>query len=286
MRSPENVPLHLRLVLANGLVLALAVLVMSMAPEGRRGAVALVVLAVGLALVFAVNTRHLRHVLSPLVATIGTLRSRWEGERRAQTVRILAAQEYDAQRLATQLHDHVGAHLGAALVGLKQAMDHASPELADELRKVRHQAQLSLVEVRTIGRRLLPKILDEQGLHGALSTLLTGFAARHPGIRVQRHLEGPFRELSAEEELVVYRVAEEGLRNVGRHAHADLVVLTLARDGDRVVLRVTDDGVGLRDNGERTGILGMRERAALVGGRLTVGPHEGAGTEVRLELPG
>jgi two-component system sensor histidine kinase UhpB len=286
VRSPENVPLHLRLVLANGLVFAVGILAMSMAPEGAHGPVALVVLAVGLGLVFAVNTRHLRQALPPLLATIGTLRSRWERERRAQTARSLASKEHDSRQMATELHDNVGNHLSAALVGLKKAIDHAPPELADELKAVRRHAQLGLVEVQRVGRRLLPEILEDLGLHEALSTLLTRFAAAHPGIRVRRHLEGPFRDLPPEAELVVYRVAEEALTNVAKHAKADHVELSLTREGGRVVLCVTDDGLGVGTNGERTGILGMRERAALVGGRITVGPRDGVGTQVRLELPG
>jgi len=279
------VPLHLRLVLANGLVLALGVLAMSMAPHDHRGATALVVLAVGLALVVAVNTRHVRQGLSPLVAMVGTLRSRWESERSALTARSLASREYDGQQMALQLHDNVGDNLSAALVGLKKAIDHAPPELAAELRSVQHQARLSLVEVRKIGRRLLPAILEDLGLHGALNTLVTEFAARNPGVHVRRHLEGPFRGLSPDAELVVFRVAEESLRNIARHAKADRVELSLRREGPLVVLRVTDDGVGLGRHAERTGILSMRERAALVGGSLTVGPCAGGGTEVRLEVP-
>ena len=285
MRSPKSVPLHLRLVLANGLVLALGVLAMSMAPHDHRGVSALVVLAVGLALVVAVNTRHLRQGLTPLVTMVGALHSRWEGERRAQTARSLASREYDGQRMAIQLHDNVGANLGAALVGLKKAIDHAPPELAAELRSVQHQARLSLVEVRKIGRSLLPDVLEDLGLHGALNTLATEFAARNPGVHVCRHLEGPFRGLSPDAELVVYRVAEESLRNIARHAKADRVDLSLRREGPHVVLRLSDDGVGLGRNAERTGILSMRERAALVRGSLTVGPCEGGGTEVRLEVP-
>jgi two-component system sensor histidine kinase UhpB len=285
VRSPENVPLHLRLVLANSVVFALGVLAMSMAPEGAHGVVALAVLVVGLALVFAVNTRHLRRSLPPLLAAIGTLRSRWEGERRAQTARSLAAKEYDGQRMAAELHQNVGDQLSAALVGLKTAIDHAPPELAEELKGVRRHTQLSLVEVRNIGRRLLPAILEEQGLHDALSTLLTTFAAKNPGIAVRRHLAGPFRHLGDEVQLVIYRVAEEALTNVGRHARATHVELTPAREGDRMVLCLTDDGVGLGGKGPRTGILSMRERAALVGGRITVAAVQGGGTRVRLDVP-
>lgn len=285
MRSPRDVPLHVRLVLVNGLVFALGVLAMSMAPADETGPTALVVLVVGLALIVAVNTRHLRRSLTPLLTMVGTLRTRWEGERRAQTARSLASREYDGQEVAAQLHDNVGRNLSAALVGLKRAIDHAPPELAAELREVQQQARTSLVEVRSIGRRLLPEMLEDLGLHGALSMLATTFAGSHPGIKVRRHLEGPFRGLSDRAELVVYRVAEEALANVGRHARAHRVEVSLTRDGDRVVLRVRDDGVGMGGHEERTGILAMRARAALVGGRLTVDPQPERGTEVRLEVP-
>jgi two-component system sensor histidine kinase UhpB len=285
VRSTKSVPLHLRLVLANGLVFAFGILAMSMAPEDQRGLAAVLILAVGLSLVVAVNTRHVRQSFTPLLATIGVLRSRWEGEQRAQTARSLVSREYDGQRMATQLHDNVGDNLSAALVGLKKAIDHAPPELAAELKSVQHNAQISLVEVQSIRRRLLPEMLEDLGLQSALSALATNFAARNPGTRVQRHLEGPFRGLTAEAELVIYRVAEEALTNVARHAKADHVELCLTPGSDTVLLRVTDDGVGLGLKSERTGILSMRERAALVGGHLSVGPREGGGTEVRLELP-
>jgi two-component system, NarL family, sensor histidine kinase UhpB len=285
VRSPKSVPLHLRLVLVNGLVFALGVLAMSMAPEDHRGPAALAVLAVGLTLILAVNTRHLRRSLTPLMTTIGTLRSRWENERRAQTARSMVSKEYDGQQMSTELHDNVGDNLAAALVGLKKAIDHAPPELAVELRSVQQRARLSLVEVRKIGRRLRPEILEDQGLHSALSTLASNVSVRNPGIRVRSHLEGPFPGLDGDAELVVYRVAEEALTNIARHANAQRVDLRLTREPGLVVLIVTDDGVGVGHNGERTGILGMRERAARVGGHLSIRARAGGGTEVRLELP-
>jgi two-component system, NarL family, sensor histidine kinase UhpB len=285
VRSPKSVPLHLRLVLVNGLVFALGVLAMSVAPQAHQGPTALIVLAVGLTLIVAVNTRHLRRSLTPLMTTIGTLRNRWENERRTQTARSIVSKEYDGQRMSTELHDNVGDNLAAALVGLKKAIDHAPPELATELRSVQQHARLSLVEVRKIGRRLRPEILEDQGLHSALATLATHATAHTPGLRVRTHLEGPFPGLDGEAELVVYRVAEEALANIARHAQAQRVDLRLARDRGLVVLTVTDDGIGVGRNGERTGILGMRERAALVGGHLSIRAREGGGTEVRLELP-
>lgn len=285
MRTTKSLPLHVRLVLVNGLVFALGVLAMSMAPEGHRGVAALVVLAGGLALIIAVNTRHLRQSLTPLLATIGTLRSRWENEKRAQTARSLASREYDGQRMAAELHANVGDNLCAALVGLKKAIDHAPPELAAELRSVQHQARLSLVEMGRIRRGLLPEALEDQGLQSALSMLATRFADRSPGVRVRRQLEGPFHGLAPDVELVVYRVAEEALTNIDKHARAERVEISVIRQDDQVVLTVSDDGVGLGRSGERTGILGMRERAALVGGRLDLGPRGAGGTQVRLRVP-
>lgn len=278
-------PLHMRLVLVNGLVFAGGVLVTSLAPEHERGPAALLALVLGVAAIFAVNTRHLRQTLTPLMSTIGTLRSRWENEHRTQTARNLASREYDGQRMAVELHDNVSDNLSAALVALKKAIDHAPPELAAELKTVQHNARLSLVEIRKIGRRLRPETLEDLGLHSALGFLASTLAARSAGVRVKRHIEGPFHDLDDETELVIYRVAEESLNNIGHHARAQKVEISLRREQDTLVLRVTDDGVGIGSNGERGGILGMRERAALVGGRLSVVPRRGGGTEIRLDVP-
>lgn len=277
-------PLHVRLVLVNGLVFAGGVLVMSMAPAEHGALTAVLVLAGGLALIVAVNTRHLRQSLASFTAGFGALRQRWEDDRRASDARGVAAREYDGQRMAEVLHDNVGDNLSAALVGLKKAIAHAPPELAEELRRVQHSTQLGLVAVRGIGRGLRPEQLQDMGLHSALLALAAQLADGSRGTEVHRHLEGPF-DLGAEAELVVYRVAEESLRNVSRHAGARNVEITLRREDDSVVLRVTDDGVGIGHNGARSGILGMRERAALIGGELTVRGRSGGGTEVVLRLP-
>ncbi len=278
-------PLHLRLVLVNGLVFAAGVLAMSLAPQDRRGLAAAVVLALGLLAIVAVNTRHLRQSLPPLLSAVGLLSSRWQNEHRAQTARSLASREYDAQRMAVQLHDNVAAGIASTLVALKKAINHAPPELAEELRAVQHDAQNSFVEIRKISRRLRPELLEDMGLQSALGFLVSNLHRTNPRLKVERHLEGPFPGIDDESELVVYRVAEEALTNIAKHARAEHVELVLRREAERVVLRVTDDGVGVGTNGERTGILGMRERAALVGGHLDLAARPGGGTVVRLDVP-
>jgi two-component system sensor histidine kinase UhpB len=146
---------------------------------------------------------------------------------------------------------------------------------------VRH----ALEEVRRIARELRPEALDHLGLQSALRSLCTATAA-HPGLRVERRLELGDTELDPDVELVVYRIAQESLTNVRRHAEASEVLVALGTVDGGLRLVVRDDGRGLPadvDTGE--GITGMRERALLIGGRLTVTAPRGGGTEVRLDVP-
>lgn len=285
VRSLRNTPLHLRLVLGNGLVFALGVLAMSFAPDDGDGVFALVVLVVGLALVVAVNTRHLRQTLTPLVEAIGALRTRWEGEHRAQVAKSRATTEYDGQQVAEELHDKVGDNLAAALVALKKAIRHATPDLSADLEVVQRDTRNALLEVRRISRRLRPEMLEDRGLMSALASLGEDLAARCPRTAVRRRFEAPLPPVDGETELVIYRVAEEALANIARHADARHVELSLRQVAASIVLEVTDDGVGVGSNRPRSGVLGMQERAGLVGGRLFVAPMPEGGTRVRLEVP-
>jgi two-component system sensor histidine kinase UhpB len=135
-------------------------------------------------------------------------------------------------------------------------------------------------------RRLRPGVLDDLGLVSALTSLVTEHA-RLTGAEVCRRLSTDLPPLGPEAELVVYRVAQEALTNVARHAAARRVCVDLAPTftGDAVQLRVADDGRGLGDGREGAGIRGMRERAVLVAATLVVGPHPEGGTELRLLVP-
>jgi two-component system sensor histidine kinase UhpB len=147
-------------------------------------------------------------------------------------------------------------------------------------------AQESLDDVRRIGRDLRPEALDDLGLVNALIALCTRIAEQS-GIAVERRLSGPLPQRSAEVDLVVYRVAQESLTNVMRHSGASRAVVSLDHGGGELVLTVRDDGKGIAGppREEATGITGMRERAMLIGARLTVRSKPGSGTEVSLEVP-
>jgi two-component system sensor histidine kinase UhpB len=110
--------------------------------------------------------------------------------------------------------------------------------------------------------------------------------ARVSGVRVERQFDGSLPELSADTALAVYRIAQESLTNVARHANASQVTITLERRRDSVILRVVDDGRGFsRAPEEHGGLRSMRERALLVNAALAIKPAARGGVEVRLEVP-
>jgi two-component system, NarL family, sensor histidine kinase UhpB len=140
--------------------------------------------------------------------------------------------------------------------------------------------------VRRVVRRLRPGVLDDLGLVSALTSLVAEHV-RLTDAEVARRSSPDLPPLGPDAELVVYRVAQEALTNVARHAGAGRVCVDLAPTfaGDAVQLTVIDDGRGLHGSGEGAGIRGMRERAMLVAATLTVGPHQEGGTELRLLAP-
>jgi two-component system sensor histidine kinase UhpB len=197
------------------------------------------------------------------------------------------AQERERKRLARELHDEVGQTLTGVVLQLEGLHRMAPHELAEPVAALQETAREGVEEVREIVRGLRPQALDEFGLRSALVSLAEGVTER-TGVRVRARLEPELPPLEAEQDLAIYRVAQEGLTNVARHAQARNAELLLERDGGRIVLRVRDDGRGIGDAeaaSQGAGLGGMRERALLVGGRLSVFRREGEGTEVRLEVP-
>ena len=224
-----------------------------------------------------------RGEIAELITTYNTMLDRLEDERATSSARALSAQEAERRRVARELHDEVGQSLTAVLLQLKRAADHAPPGLGEELRQVQETTRAGLEEIRRIARRLRPGVLDELGLASALKALANEYGGS--GLSVQHSPAADLPELDQETELVIYRVAQEGLTNTARHAGARRAELALRRAPGGVELLVRDDGRGTGAAPEGAGIRGMRERALLVGARLTVGRAAGGGTEVRLTVP-
>jgi two-component system, NarL family, sensor histidine kinase UhpB len=303
----SRLPLLWRVFAINAALLVIATLLLALTPVTIHASLALVEgidLAVALAVMLAANLLLLRHTLAPLdrlverMRTVDLLRpgqrliehggvevtelvrafnqmlERLEVERRESGRRALQAQEVERRRIASGLHDEVGQVLTGVLLRLDD----------EETKEAVRQA---LNEVRRIARELRPEMLEQLGLVSALTELSRRFA-ESSGIRVERRFAPELPPLSGEAELAVYRVAQESLTNVARHAGATQVELALEPGAGSVVLCVSDDGRGMSEaaasNGHG-GLRGMRERALLVGGALAIKPGRAGGVEVRLEVP-
>jgi two-component system sensor histidine kinase UhpB len=207
-----------------------------------------------------------------VVAAFNRMLDRLERERHESGRRVLAAQEAERVGIARDLHDEVGQVLTGVLLQLN-AIAEGAPEHRVELDEARQAVRRALDEVRRISSELRPEILEHLGLVSALTELSTSFATSMP-------------KLAPEIELAVYRIAQESLTNVARHAEATHVRMALERGRDSVVLRVADDGRGFADApAEHGGLRSMRERALLVGGALAIKEAPEGGVEVRLEVP-
>ncbi|MGW1161128.1 HAMP domain-containing sensor histidine kinase [Streptomyces sp. NPDC002513] len=222
--------------------------------------------------------------VAELVRTFNAMLDRLEHERATSSARVLLAQEAERRRIAQELHDEVGQSMTAILLSLKRAADEAAPPLRDELHQAQEITRSSLDEVRRLVRRLRPGVLDDLGLVAALTSLTHDFAT-HTGLQVVRRFDADLPALEPETELVLYRVAQESLTNVARHADAERIEVSLRRTDDAVVLAITDDGRGIKAACEGAGIRGMRERALLIGAGLDIAPAPATGTEVRLTAP-
>jgi signal transduction histidine kinase len=225
-----------------------------------------------------------------------------EDARRRQRVQAYAAdvlrgQEDERRRIAQELHDgplqrlvHLCRQIDAAAgrAVRKPPSDRGDPGTLGELRETTESV---IGEVRRIARGLRPPLLDDLGLKAALERLCDDAELR-AGVATSLRVEGGFPPLSAPAELTVYRIVQEALSNVDRHAEASTVSIRFWVEGAWLQLRVADDGLGFdsaeqasRRDGGKLGMVGMTERAELVGGKLRVASRPGGGTTVGAAIP-
>jgi two-component system sensor histidine kinase UhpB len=307
-----------RVFLVNAALLVAGVVVLALTPITVSAEIRLIqaiVLAIGVVIMLVANVFLLRPMFAPLErlarrmeeldvlravrpvpatspGEIGALErtfnrmiERLETERRQAGARALRAREEERRRISRGLHDEVGQTMTGVLFLLTQLGREASPSQRTALEEAQQAIRTNLDEVRRIAQELRPEVLDHLGLPSALSNLTRAFA-RRTNIAVERRIDSQLGELDANVELVLYRVAQESLTNVARHSEASRVLLALSRNGDRVVLRIADNGRGFdRVHVEGGGLRGVRENALIVGGALAIKPGPTGGVEVRLEVP-
>lgn len=204
--------------------------------------------------------------------------------------RLFDVREQEASRVARDLHDGVGQNLTAVLVGLRRVVEAGDLETArGRARDLEAIASRAHAEVRDLARGLHPALLDEHGLVVAIERLCETFERSH-GIPVRFHPPAADAGRPAGEvEVGLYRIAQEALANVARHAGAQRVDVWLERRGPWIRLAVQDDGVGMPAGGPRADGLGLgsiRERAWMLGGSCQVRSGRGQGTCVEVRVPG
>ncbi len=217
-----------------------------------------------------------------------------EASRKRLLRQLISAQEDERRRVARHLHDE----LAQSLTGLIMTMDAADPPPAgsagdrvrSQLGRTRALASQALTQTRQLILDLRPSILDDLGLEPALRWAVNAHLVPS-GVAVSFRSHGQPCRLGTEVETAAYRIVQEALVNVARHARARHVAVQVEWEDDRVTLSVEDDGVGFRAAGARAhlgqglGFLGMRERADMIGAVLEIESRPGSGTEVHLVVP-
>jgi two-component system sensor histidine kinase UhpB len=312
-----RLPLYWRIFTLNAALLTALAVLLLVTPVTISAPIALteaVVVVVALLVTVAVNALLLRRAFAPLgrlaermemvdllrpgqrlqvirsdeigrvVVAFNRMLDRLEGERQESGQRVLAAQEAERTGIARNLHDEVGQVLTGVLLQLNSIAE-VAPEHRAALDEAREAVRRALDEVRRISSELRPEMLEHLGLVSALTELSSSFA-RLTGVRVEREFDPGLPRLAPEVELAMYRIAQESLTNVARHANAARVTMSLERGHDSIVFRVADDGRGFGEAPvEHGGLRGMRERALLIDAALAIKPARSGGVEVRLEVP-
>jgi two-component system sensor histidine kinase UhpB len=309
-------PFVRRIFFVNSAILLVATMALALSPATVSFPIALaegIVLAIGLVAILTLNLVLLRRLFAPLERLTRLMRDidllrpgqrlevsgpqevrelggvfnemleRLERERHQSGWDALKRQESERKRVAQELHDEVGQALTAVMLQIGRLAKGSPAELNAELQEALETTRASLDGVRRIVKQLRPEALDDLGLIPALSALVATFADR-TGLRIKHRLDS-VPTLDDEAELVLFRVAQESLTNVARHAQTSRVELTLDRAARHIVLRVRDFGTGIDGAVPGGGIRGMRERALLIGAEFSIRTKENGGTEVRLSIP-
>jgi len=233
-----------------------------------------------------------------LAAAIESMRTRLQehaGRLRALTKQAITAQEEERKRIARNLHDDTGQALSTLIIALERletGLPPAASELRPRLKAARELATRTLEDLRKLVYGLRPSMLDDLGLVPAIRWLARA-SLEESGAQLTFEAFDETTRLPAEVETAVFRIAQEAIHNVVRHAQAGRVTVCLGLDRSAVVLRVEDDGRGFdvgRTSGAavrdgRLGLLGIQERVQLLGGDLMVDSQPGGGTRLQARVP-
>ncbi len=215
---------------------------------------------------------------------------------RALSARLQSLREEERTHLAREIHDHLGQLLTALKLDLR-SIERKIPALGDaalvaslngKLASARELTDETIKSIQQIASELRPAILDRLGLEAAIDSETQAFQSR-TGIQCESLMPAGSSATAPEQATAVFRIFQEILTNIARHAQATRVRVRFSRENGSLVLEVTDDGVGMQntdlENPKSLGLLGMRERAEILGGRVVFAPGDGKGTTVTMRIP-
>ena len=237
--------------------------------------------------------------ISRLAAAIGSMLDRLGGralQLRALSERAINAQEDERKRIARQLHDDTAQSLSALIINLERLESAVAAEAPNNLQSrlavTRQLATRTLEDLRKVIYGLHPTLLDDLGLVPAIRWYARS-NLEEIGVQVRFDMLDETTRLSSQLETLLFRIAQEAINNIVHHADAKSVIISLRRDDGNICLRVEDDGRGFdvaKITGQalrlrRLGLLGIQERADLVGGEVTVDSAPGRGTRLQVRMP-
>ncbi|MAE71927.1 MAG: hypothetical protein CME06_15855 [Gemmatimonadetes bacterium] len=212
-----------------------------------------------------------------------------DSERRLRSLseRLFSLQEQERRSISRDLHDELGQLVTAITIELRGAAKAAPESTAGHIRRAEKAASLLLQELHGVVARLRPTILDDLGLLEAIRSYARDFE-RTTGIALELRLDPSSHPIPPKVSESVYRIVQEGLTNAAKHAGSESITLSMVASEDRVIVEIADDGEGFdprATESDRFGLLGMRERAELMGGELVLHSTPGEGTRISLSVP-
>jgi len=217
-------------------------------------------------------------------------KQKYHSFQKVMTSYILHAQEEERKRVSRELHDGVGQTIYSMIVGLNMIEQLAlGDELRDHFKLVKEMATQALNEVRNIAVELRPCSLDDWGIVPALRSFIKEFEHTY-GIVTTLQIVGEERRYSSQIETALYRICQEAMINAAKYANTDKLSVDFYEQDQQLHLAITDRGRGfdlenIEVKGTGLGLYGMRERANLIGGTLTIDSCPGHGTDIRVCIP-
>jgi len=201
---------------------------------------------------------------------------------------FIEGEEKERQRLSRELHDGIGQYLVSVKMQLESLLYRDEKEVREQIPKIRTDFDKIVDEIRRISNNLMPSVLEAFGIVFAIRNLCVE-TSEHTGLQISLDFKGDFESLNKTIKTYIFRIAQEALNNIVKHARANQVELVLIRQKEEVLFKIRDDGKGFNlkeiKSGTGHGMNNMRERVNLLNGSIEIDSHMNKGTQIAINIP-